>query len=43
MREIVIPPSRPLFLRIVDRTAEATLLLCIPALAVLAIGVQIGG
>ena len=43
MREIVIPPSRPLLLRIVDRAAEATLLLSIPALTALAISVQVGG
>lgn len=43
MREIFIPPARPLPLRIVDRIAEATLIASIAALACLALGVQLGG
>lgn len=42
MKEIVIPPARALALRIVDRLAEATLLVGIVIITVIAIRVQLG-
>lgn len=43
MREYVIPPPRPLHLRIVDRLAEAVLLIGIVTLTAIALRVLIGG
>lgn len=42
MKEIVVPPPRPFALRVVDRILEATLVVSIAALAVLALRVQLG-